>query len=424
MYRSMLVGSGLATLAVLIAGSWMGTAEADKKAGYIETDLITNKPSLTDKNGIVHPINNPNAIVDGKLQNPWGLTSTPTSPFWVSDNASGVSTLYNVPSSNPFVASNTGLRVVTIPAPGSLGGGAPTGAVFNSAQAQGAFMITGFLFTATPKCSHTTAVATFLFATEDGTIVGWNANLYPTQDLCNAGALNQNNNAIIAVDNSAISHPGSPGAVYKGLAIGTIGTEPVLYATNFRGGRVEVFTDTDFAAGSGYTSQFTDPNLPGSYAPFNVVPVTLSNGTVELFVTFAVQDAAKHDDVAGQGHGIVDIFDLSGDMLQRFAQHGQLDSPWGVALAPDGFGELADTIWIGNFGNGQINAYDSASGRFVSKVRGQHGQAIVIDGLWSLKFGSGVPTSTNGGSSQVLYFTAGPNDEMDGLFGTLTPNPN
>jgi len=137
-----------------------------------------------------------------------------------------------------------------------------------------------------------------------------------------------------------------------------------------------------------------------------------------MFVTYAVKDSETGDDVAGESHGIVDTFQLDGTGFQRFAQHGQLNSPWGVALAPAGFGRLGGTLWIGNFGNGHIDAYDPVTGRFIDKVRDSHGQAIVIDGLWAIKFGNG----GNGGSSNTLYFTAGPNEEADGLFGSLDPD--
>ena len=126
-----------------------------------------------------------------------------------------------------------------------------------------------------------------------------------------------------------------------------------------------------------------------------------------------------HGDVAGQSHGIVDVFDLDGTFRQRFAQHDQLNSPWGVALAPTGFGELGGALWIGNFGNGHINAFDPDSGKFLSKVRDPKGKAILIDGLWTIRFGSG---TGNGGSANTLYFTAGLNGETDGLFGSLNPN--
>src|SRR5262249_60481719 len=147
--------------------------------------------------------------------------------------------------------------------------------------------------------------------------------------------------------------------------------------TNFRSGKVEMYSGGFMALGSG--PAFVDPKVPDSYAPFNIV---LINGT--LVVTYAVQDAAKHDDVAGQGHGIVDGFELDGTFRQRFAQHGQLNSPCGVAQAPTGFGVLGGDLWIGNFGNGQINAYNPDSGEFIAKVRNPKGQAIVIDRVWTL----------------------------------------
>jgi uncharacterized protein (TIGR03118 family) len=166
---------------------------------------------------------------------------------------------------------------------------------------------------------------------------------------------------------------------------------------------------------------FADSHLPRNYAPFNIVPVGSAAPpatAARLVVTFAVQDAAKHDDVAGMGHGIVDTFDLSGHSFQRLIQHGQLNSPWGVAVAPASFGALAGSLLIGNFGNGHVNAYNPTTGEFVDKMRDPHGQAIVIDGLWSLRIGNG----GNGGKTDTVYFTAGPNDEQDGLFGSLAPS--
>ena len=299
--------------------------------------------------------------------------------------------------------------VVSIPRPGDPLGhsGTPTGAVFNTAQP--GFKISGVDANNNP----TSAPAVFIFATEDGTIVGWNPGVNPV----NFDPAKKGTYGIIAVDNSGnnFTPNANPktGAVYKGLAIAT-DTNGVthLYATNFRSGMVEMY-DVNFHAMTSPPA-FVDPKLPDSYAPFNIVPI---NG--ELFVTFAVQDAEKHDDVAGQSHGIVDVFELDGTLRQRFAQHGQLDSPWGVALAPTGFGELGGGLWIGNFGNGQINAFDPESGRFLGKVRDPKGQAILIDGLWTITFGSG---NGNGGATNTLYFTAGPNGETDGLFGSLNPH--
>jgi uncharacterized protein (TIGR03118 family) len=361
-------------------------------AGFVETDLVANQKPLTDANGIVHhPI-----VQDPFLLNPWGVGESTGSPFWVSDNGAGVSTLHNT-AGTPLSL------VVSIPAPGDpLGSdGTPTGLVFNIALGQGAFKITGV---------NTTLPAIFLFATEDGTILGWNPGVNPVGfDPVKAGTY-----AIIAVP--AGGAPPS-GAVYKGLAMAMVGVAPnqtpLLYATNFHAGTVEVY-DASFHPATLPSGAFVDPALPRGYAPFNIV--VLGD---KLFVTYAVQDADAHDDVAGQGHGIVDVFNLDGTNPVRFAQHGQLDSPWGVAVAPASFGAFAGDILIGNFGNGHINVFDPTTGEFLDKLRNSHGQAIVIDGLWTLKVGNG----SNGGDSDKVYFTAGPNGEQDGLFGSLAPSP-
>jgi uncharacterized protein (TIGR03118 family) len=395
------------TLAALVGASFLGaTAAAGIAAGYDETDLVVNKqvngvPTLTDANGIVHIAK----FFDPNLVNPWGVGESGTSPFWVADNGNGTSTLYNTQGTPQSL-------VVSIPAPGDpLGAsGTPTGLVFNTANGAPklAFQISGFTKANVP----TSAPALFLFATEDGTILGWNPGVNPKGfDPAKAGTY-----AIIAVDNSAVPSAAN-GAVYKGLAIATDSNgDTFLYATNFRAGTIEVF-DSNFKPPTGFNADaFTDPRLPRGYAPFDIVPVTTDK--LKLFVTFAVQNAAKHDDVAGQSHGIVDTFDLQGGSFARFAQHGQLNSPWGVTLAPASFGEFANKILIGNFGNGHINAFDPITGQFVNKMRNPMGQAIVIDGLWTIRFGNG----GNGGDLHTLYFTAGPNGESDGLFGSLSPN--
>jgi uncharacterized protein (TIGR03118 family) len=404
--------STLATALVALFISYLGTPAAVKTGGYVRTDLVVNKSPLIDKNGISHT-----GTVDPNLLNPWGVTEIPTgSPFWISDNAAGLATLYNVPASAPNSVTINPL-VVSIPTPKDLLGksGTPTGTVFNITTLPGStpgFMISGV----TADGTETSAPARFLFATEDGTIVGWNPGVGPSRSSFN-GPNGVSTQGIIAVDNSGnnLDPNANPktGAVYKGLAIATdkMGMTH-LYVTNFRSGMVEMY-DVNFHALTSPPA-FVDPKLPDSYAPFNIVPI---NG--ELFVTFAVQDADKHDDVAGQSHGIVDVFDLDGTFRQRFAQHDQLNSPWGVALAPTGFGELGGALWIGNFGNGHINAFDPESGKFLSKVRDRNGQAILIDGLWTITFGS---NNDNGGAANTLYFTAGPNDETDGLFGSLNPN--
>ena len=362
----------------------------DKKDGFLVTFLVSDLPQIAAKNP-----------PDPDLVNPWGLTSSSTSPFWVSDNNAGVATLYNTSGTKQGLT-------VSIPNPVDPCGavGTPTGTVFN-------ITIVGTTggFNIPPKTP--TAPARFLFATEDGTIVGWNPAVNPAGCAGQAGTF-----GIIAVDNSGnnFTNPdpaSQTGAVYKGLAIATDSSgRTLLYATNFRAGKVDVF-GPDFLppfpalpAGA-----FTDPSLPDGYAPFNIVEI---GG--KLVVTYAKQNATRHDDVAGQSHGFVNIFNLDGSGLQRFAQRDQLNSPWGVALAPAAFGEFAGDLLIGNFGNGHINAFDLGSGRFINKVRDPFGQAIVIDGLWSLRVGSG---NANGGDADKVYFTAGPFGETHGLFGSL-----
>jgi len=395
----------LVAFAALIGASLLGTTASGSHTGYVETDLVVNRlvdnvPTLTDANGVVHVAK----FFDPNLVNPWGVGESATSPFWVSNAETGTSALFNT-QGQPLSL------VVAIPGPGDpLGAtGAPTGLVFNPAIAQGAFPISGV---AADGVTPITAPAVFLFATENGTIAGWNPGVNPPGA---PPAPPPSTHAIIAVDNSA--NPSADNhAIYKGLAVAKdAGGNVFLYTTNFHAGTVEVY-DASFQPAPFPPDAFTDAHLPRGFAPFNVVPITL-NGATELFVTYAKQDEDKEDDVAGQGLGIVNTFDLAGHRLARFAQRGQLNAPWGVALAPASFGEFGGDVLIGNFGNGHINAFDPMTGEFLGKVRNSHGKAIAIDGLWTIMFGNG----GNGGDPHTLYFTAGPNDESDGLFGSLNP---
>ena len=366
----------------------------------LETDLVANLPQFTDRNGILHaPF-----VLDPNLVNPWGITESGGSPFWVSNNNAGVSTLYLVPGANNTAVSINAL-VVSIPGPlhPTGGDGTPTGAVFNLDLAGKAFQVS--------DGTHT-APAIFLFATEDGTIVGWSPTVDPSGKFDGPNKVSRQ--GTIAVDNSGGCQAAN-GAVYKGLAIATdAGGNTFLYAANFRAGTVEVY-DTSFKRPTTLPPDaFTDPDLPHGYAPFNV---TLNGGV--LFVTYARQDKAKHDPVAGHGRGFVNTFDLSGHMVARFATRGHLNAPWGVVRAPASFGQFAGVILIGNFGDGQINAFDPNTGAFIGKVVNSKGEVILIDGLWALMVGNG----KNGGDSNKIYFTAGPNGETDGLFGSLTPVP-
>jgi uncharacterized protein (TIGR03118 family) len=357
---------------VLVAVFISCTPTAVKAEGYLETDV---KP-LTDKNGIVHDA----TILDPQLLNPWGITESTTSPLWVSDNGAGVSTLYIVSTTTPIAKNPLVVSIPTCDDP--LGAsGKPTGVVFNPT--------TGFVI----SNGTASAPARFLFATEDGTIVGWNPAVDPTH-------------GIIAIPQCPIT---TNAAAYKGLAIATTSGGAFLYATNFQRGVVDIY-DQNFH----FVKSLSDPHVTAGFAPFNVAVI----GS-KLFVSFAVKNPATGDNVPGKGSGMVDVFDLNGTFLERFAQGGPLKVPWGMALVPSSsFGSLAGTLWIGNFGDGHINAFDPETGAFVDKVRDRSGKPIVIDGLWALQVGNGA----NGGLSNAVYFTAGPNDENDGLFGSLTPN--
>ena len=324
---------------------------------------------------------------DPNLINPWGVSFSPTSNFWISDNGTGLSSVDKVSGGNVTL---NAISAVTIP-PASPGGdpSSPTGQVFNSFASSGAFKLSNG------------SPALFLFATEDGTISGWNP-----------AATTQ---ALMAVNESQDPSAGDKtlglGAVYKGLAIAQTINGPMLYAANFRHGTVDVF-DQNF----NQVMSFTDPHLPPGFAPFNVQVLN-----DKLFVTFAKQDATKHDDVADAGNGFVDEFDLQGHLEERVASHGPLDSPWGLAIAPASFGGFAGDLLVGNFGDGTIDAFDTHGDdfKFMGRLLGADGKPISIGDLWALTPGNGA----SGGDPNTLYFTAGLQDEAHGLFGSLTPNP-
>src|SRR5262249_19049173 len=233
--------------------------------------------------------------------------------------------------------------------------------------------------------------AFFIFVTEDGTIAGWNGG----------------NTAVIEVDRS------KAGAVYKGVTLND--GKDLLYATNFRFGTIEVFNSTWTLVDS-----FTDPHTPPGYAPFNI-----QNLGGKLYITFALQNNERHDDVAGPGHGFVDVYDPATKTLTRLISghpgKAPLNSPWGLAIAPsNGFGEFSGDLLVGNFGDGAINAFDKDTGAFLGRLRRSHGGPIKIDGLWALVFGQ---NGAKNGPDTTLFFTAGPNDESHGLFGTLEAAP-
>jgi len=363
----------------------------------LQTNLVSDLPGVA-------------ATQDPQLVNPWGIASSSGSPFWVSDNNAGVSTLYNT------AGTKQGL-VVNIPAPGGdplAADGTPTGVVFNiDGGATG-----GFKVSANGKGPASPA---FLFATEDGTILGWAPAVDGTHAII-IPALNNSGNNFTEPDPRL-----QTGAVYKGLAIaaGTGGapiasTDPkstfLLYATNFRSGQVEVY-DPDFSTATLPAGAFTDTALPKGYAPFDIQ--VLGN---KVFVTYAKQDKLEHDDDAGPGNGFVDVFNLDGTPglaggNERLASRGALNSPWGLAIAPASFGSLAGDLLVGNFGDGLINVFDPTTGASQGQLTDPDGEPIQIDGLWALRVGNG----GNGGDANKVYFTAGLFGESHGLFGSLTP---
>jgi uncharacterized protein (TIGR03118 family) len=370
--------SSLAGLAAILAATAFSASAASAHPGgpkpapgkYVQTNLVSDIPGLA-------------AHTDPNLKNPWGTSVGPNTPIWASDNHAGVTTLYDG-------AGNPQPKVVSIPAPPSAGAsavGAPTGQAFNTLNNSS----TDFVISK----DGVSGPAFFLFATEDGTIAGWNPNV-------------DNGHAVIAVDRSTTTDSsGDVGANYKGLALVSTPSGKFIYATSFRFGQVDVF-DTHF----NLVNSFTDPTLPAGFAPFGI-----HNIGGKLYVTFAKQGPGKDDDAARPGNGFVDVFAPNGDLLQRLVSRGRLDSPWAVTMAPSSFGAFGGDILVGNFGDGHINAYDPVTGRFQAELMRPDRRPITIDGLWGLRF---APTALNA-ITNALYFTAGLNHEADGLFGTLTP---
>jgi uncharacterized protein (TIGR03118 family) len=350
----------------------------------------------TQKN-LVSDISGMAPTTDPNLKNPWGLTRSPTgSPFWVGNNNSGTSTLYTGagippnafpdphPDSNGNGINSPFNNFVMVPPPAFAPGtqSAPTGVVFNGS-------LTDFLVAPGKQ-------AIFIFATEDGTISGWNPGVNVT-------------NAILKVDNS--DKGSSNSAVYKGMTSGEIEGKRFLYVTNFRSARVEVY-DTNFQRVHLDEDAFDDDSIPAGFSPFNIQNIGGS-----LFVTYAKQDGPRHDPVGGDGLGFVDIFSTTGKFEGRLEHGDWFNAPWGVVWTPRDFGEFSNTILVGNFRSGWIAAFNGFTRKFIGFVRNPDNSLVFIDGLWSLTFGN----NGNAGSSTTLFFTAGLNNETNGLFGTLTP---
>jgi uncharacterized protein (TIGR03118 family) len=338
----------ITSFAILAATTCLGATE------YYQVNLVSNIPGLA-------------TFTDPNLVNPWGISSSGTSPFWVSNAGTSTSTLYNS-SGTPQALK------VTIPGPGGFSG--PTGQVFN---ATGDFSLS------------VGGSARFLFSTLTGTIAGWNPTVGTTAE--------------IAFSN--------PGAVYTGLAQGAGAGENFLYAADFAGGKIDVlngsFATTTLAGG------FVDPALPAGYSPYNI-----QNIGGELFVMYAFVDTGTGRATRGAGLGVVSVFDTNGQFLRRFTTDGPLNAPWGITAAPGtGFGDFSGAILIGNFGDGTIYAFDPANGNPLGALAGTGGAPLVNEGLWGLRFGNG----GNGGVPTSLYFAAGINNEADGLFGSIQAVP-
>jgi uncharacterized protein (TIGR03118 family) len=349
----------LLSLLVLMAGTAFGQH-------YVRTDLTADTAATSSTA----------ANLDPNLINAWGLSRGSTSPWWVSDAGAGVTTLYNA-------AGVPQALVVKIPTPDGTGTSAPTGTVFNYS--------TGFEVAPGKP-------AFFLFVTEEGTIAGWNPVNGTT--------------AMLVKDRSGK-------AIYKGAALARSSTGAVfLYATNFKTGRVDVF-DSSFQLVASRKLEVhggDDDHHHGRRREAEFVPFNIQNVGGNLVVTFAKREAGEEDELHGPGLGFVNIYS-PGLRLRKRLQHGDfLNAPWGVALAPGDFGRFSHRLLIGNFGDGTVNAFNVISGKFEGKLLAADDKPIWIDGLWALSFAGGAP---NNGSATELYFTAGPNDEANGLFGKL-----
>lgn len=372
MVKGMLASSALAAaVAAPLAALPAGTAQASDSghgAAFTQTNLVSDLPSVGAQ------------ITDSGLLNPWGLAFGPTTPLWSADNNSGLATLYGINVGGTSV-SKVGLTV-TVPGgrASTSDGSSPTGQVFNPTP--------GFVVS-TPSGS---GPALFLFDSESGQLTAWNPAADPVSS---SGA------------STGTVEYSSPTAVYKGLTIATSDAGTFLYGANFHDGTVDVFNSQFQLTPS--PGGFHDPSLPAGYAPFGIQ--ALHN---LIYVTYAEQNATAHDDVAGQGHGFVDVYTTDGFLVGRLASRGQLNSPWGLAIAPSSFGPFAGMLLVGNFGSGRIDVFNPFNGHYLGQLDDSHGRPIVIDDLWSLKVG----TATTGGTQTVL-FSAGINDEHDGLIGSL-----
>jgi uncharacterized protein (TIGR03118 family) len=355
-YSSLLAAS---TVAAVGLAAFVSACD-DKPTGDLVIPIVNPGFAIT---ALVSDVATFNArTVDPDLVNPWGLAFAATGNLWVANNGTGTSTVYDADG-------NKQALTVGIPSPTTATGGSPTGIITNST--------TDFEI-------GTTGPALFIFAGEDGVISAWNAS---------------------ATDAQIVADRSGANAVYKGIAMALNAGINYVYATDFHNGHVDVFDNT-----FGFVKSFSDPNIPAGFAPFGI-----TNIGGKLYVSYAKQLAPDNeDDDAGAGNGFIDIFNADGTVAGRFVSNGNLNSPWGMVVAPAGFGQFAGAVLVGNFGDGRIGAYDPNSGAFLGNLDDSNVRPLVIDGLWGLTFGPSAGSTT-------LYFASGPNDEAHGLVGTITP---
>lgn len=331
-------------------------AGGSSSGGFAETALVSD--------GVITA-----AHTDSKLQNPWGIAFAPGEPAWIADNGSSVATLYDGNGAPQSL-------VVSIPA-GSNGPADPTGVIYNGTSD---FVV---------NTGAGSGPAQFIYAGEGGTIAAWNGQYSGSAA-------------------TTVYDDGAGGAVYKGLALASNGGANFLYATDLHNAKVVVF-DARFnkvASAGG----FSDSAIPAGFAPFGI---QLVNG--QLYVTYAQQNAAKNDENLGAGLGYVDVFDTAGNLVKHFASGGVLNAPWGIALAPTGFGPFGGSLLIGNFGDGAINVFDPNSGQSLGPLTLANGRQFLVPGLWALAFGNGAANQPTG----TLFYTAGPNNQQDGIYGRI-----
>jgi len=339
-----------AVSAAFVGGFALPVGASNGVGTFTQENLVSDQPGVA-------------TLTDPNLVNAWGMSHGPNTPVWVSDNGADVTTLYT--------GDNGSAPVSIVPLVVSIPAGAPTGQVFNDTAA---FTVPG-----------TGAKALFIFAGEDGDLSAWN----------------------MAAGTNAVAVGHTAGAVYKGLALDHSSTGPLLLAANFHDNRIDVFNGSFVLQPD--TGMFHDGSIPNGYAPFNVAQL---NGRV--YVTYAMQDAERHDDVAGPSHGFVDVFTNDGALVRRLVTHGPLNSPWGMTIAPPNFGQFSGDLLIGNFGDGRIRAFDPNTGAVLGILRGTNGGPLEIDGLWGLIVGDAAA-----GGPNAVWFSAGPDDESHGLLGIL-----